>query len=209
MRRSLWSIAAGLAVAATALVAPAAGAGAATSSDWPTYQQSTVRDGYNAAETTLTASSVGKLKKVWGASGAGSISDQPVESGGDVYWGSWNGDVHAATVAGASLWTTSTGTTTHSDCDPGTAGVASSGAVGTAGSTPALFIGGGNSTLDALNLSTGKILWSTRLGTLNSAFTWSSPTLYNGDVYIGIASLGDCPLIQGKLFKISEATGAV
>lgn len=194
---------------AAAPVRPAALVPAAASSDWPTYQENTLRTGYNANETTLTASTVGKLKKVWGAGGSGDISDQPAESGGDVYWGSWNGDVHAATVAGKTLWTTPTGTSSHSDCDPATAGVASSGAVGTAGSTPALFIGGGNSTVDALNLATGKILWSTRLGTLNSAFTWSSPTLYGGDVYIGIASLGDCPLIQGKLFKISEATGAV
>ncbi len=28
---------------------------------------------------------------------------------------------------------------------------------------------------------------------------WSSPAVYNGSVYIGLSSRGDCPLVRGEL----------
>ena len=37
-------------------------------------------------------------------------------------------------------------------------------------------------------------------------YNWSSPLLYNGYVYIGIASLGDCPLVQGQLLQVDLTT---
>jgi outer membrane protein assembly factor BamB len=38
---------------------------------------------------------------------------------------------------------------------------------------------------------------------------WSSPVFYKGNVYIGSASYGDCPLTPGELFEINGATGAI
>lgn len=193
-----------------AVVCQAPGASAASSSDWPTYVADTGRSGFNGSENVLTASTVGRLKQLWTASGAGAISGQPVESGGTVFWGSWNGDEHAATLSGARLWDTFIGTSTHTHCNPKSAGVAGTAAVGLAGSTNAVFVGGGDARVYALDAATGKILWSTaRLGPANEAFLYSSPLLYGGSVYIGVASLGDCPLVQGKLVKLNAATGAV
>jgi regulation of enolase protein 1 (concanavalin A-like superfamily) len=40
-------------------------------------------------------------------------------------------------------------------------------------------------------------------------YNWSSPLIVNGFAYIGIASLGDCPLVQGELLKVNLATHAV
>ena len=37
---------------------------------------------------------------------------------------------------------------------------------------------------------------------------WPSPTLYNGSIYVGIAS-NDCPLVQGKVFQVNASTGAI
>ena len=40
-------------------------------------------------------------------------------------------------------------------------------------------------------------------------YNWSSPLIVNGFAYIGIASLGDCPLVQGQLLKVNLSTHQV
>src|SRR5581483_1128893 len=37
---------------------------------------------------------------------------------------------------------------------------------------------------------------------------YSSPDFYNGSLYVGTASLADCPLIQGRMVKLNATTGA-
>ena len=61
----------------------------------------------------------------------------------------------------------------------------------------------------ALNAQTGAILWQTRLGTSPDNFLWGSPALYNGVIYMGVASYGDCPLVQGRLVALNATTGAI
>ena len=80
-------------------------ASAATATDsWPSYVAEKTRSGFNSHETALTASNIGGIEDaVEPAADAGSISDQPMESGGDVYRGSWNGYLHAASVRRAPL----------------------------------------------------------------------------------------------------------
>jgi polyvinyl alcohol dehydrogenase (cytochrome) len=80
-------------------------------------------------------------------------------------------------------------------------------ALGTA--TSVLFVGGGDGQFYALDARTGILLWSTRLGSSPSNFIWSSPAVFNGSVYIGLASYGDCPLVQGQLIQLSATSGTV
>jgi outer membrane protein assembly factor BamB len=70
-------------------------------------------------------------------------------------------------------------------------------------------VGGGNASFYALNALTGKVIWSTSLGSPPAYFLWSSPEVYNGSVYEGVASLGDCPLIRGQLVQMNASTGAI
>jgi hypothetical protein len=56
---------------------------------------------------------------------------------------------------------------------------------------------------------TGAILWQTVLSTSANAYVWSSAAFSNGSLYIGLASVGDCPLVQGELFKLDAASGAI
>src|SRR5437763_16315894 len=37
----------------------------------------------------------------------------------------------------------------------------------------------------------------------------SSLVLFNGSIYQGVASFGDCPLVQGQLVKLNGRTGAI
>ncbi len=190
---------------------------AATAGDWPTYLENVQRSGFNSAETIINVTSAPKLKMEWKYQAGGYInvnfiSAQPVEANGMIYWGSWDGIEHATNTNGTQVWKASLGYTFSSKCNNlvGIAGTATIASVSIGGkSTPVDFVGGGDASFYALNANTGAIIWKTSLGTSPAHFIWSSPAFYNGSIYIGLASLGDCPLVQGKLFKLNATTGAI
>jgi outer membrane protein assembly factor BamB len=80
-----------------------------------------------------------------------------------------------------------------------------------------VFVGGETPTVPiptvyALNAHTGAIFWQMPLlplGTYLNNYIWSSLVFYDGSLYIGLASVGDCPLVQGQLFKLDAASGAI
>lgn len=188
-------------------------AAAATTGDWPTYLKNTSRTGYNQAETIITASTAPRLKVRWSAHAGGSVSTEPVEAGGKVYWGSWDGYEHATTTAGTPVWQTYLGQNSATNCNPPTVGVASTATIATVniGGVAARvdLVGGGDGNFYALNAATGAVIWKTPLGAVPSHFLWSSPLLHGGYIYEGVASFGDCPLVRGEVVKIQASTGAV
>jgi outer membrane protein assembly factor BamB len=182
---------------------------AAGGPDWPSYQLDNGRSGYNSAETTINPTSAKNLKLHWTHTAAGAISTEPVEANNLVYWGSWDGYEHATDHNNNKVWTANLGTTTDTSCNPVKVGVASTATVATVNGTSMLFVGGGNAHFYALNAKTGAIIWSITLGSSPANFIWSSPLYYNGSVYVGLASFGDCPLVQGQMEKINASNGAL
>lgn len=183
----------------------------ASDPNWPTYGFNLARSGDNGADS-VTASNAASLKLHWTAHADGSISSQPVVNNGLglVFWGAWDGYERATRVStGATVWATNLGITYDTSCNPPKVGVASTATVGAIGSTPVVFVGGGNARFYALNAKTGSVIWSTSLGSSPSHFLWSSPAVYNGSIYVGNASFGDCPLVQGQLVQLSASTGAI
>lgn len=189
----------------------------AATGNWSTYLNNNPHSGFNNSETVINATSATSLKLHWSVQAGGyiyvnSITAQPIEANGLIYWGSWDGIEHATNSDGMQVWQTGLGYTYNSTCD-NLAGIASTPTVtslkigGTL--TPVLFVGGGNATFYALNANTGAIIWYTPLGTQPDNFIWSSPAFYRGSIYIGLASFGDCPVVQGKLFKLNATTGAI
>lgn len=208
-------ILAGLCILA-ALVAvsgPSPHSALAATGDWTTYLNGNARTGFNAAETTITPTTAPNLKLHWThVAPGGSIFSQPVVSNGIAYWGSLDGFEHATNIAtNAKVWATNLGTTTGS-CG-GTNGVVSTATIATVSvggtSTTVDFVSGGDASFYALNAATGAIIWRTNLGSSPSHFLWSSPALFNGSIYIGVASLGDCPLVQGQMVQMNASTGAI
>ncbi len=204
-----WSFAGAIALLLT-IFGPGIQAAHAATGDWPTYQFNNGHSGYNSAETAITATSAPNLKLHWTHGAGGSISGQPVEANGLIYWGSWDqGFMHATNLNNSYAWTYPTGTTTDSHCEPTSAGVAGAPAIADVNGTSTLFVGGGDGEVWAMNAHTGTPLWHTRLGSSPNNFIWDSPVVYNGSVYIGLSSFGDCPLSQGKVVQLSASSGTI
>jgi PQQ-like domain len=183
----------------------------AATGDWPTYVFNNGRSGFNSSETIINPTTAPHLKLHWTHTAAGPITTQPVEANNLIYWGSWDaGNEHATSLNNSHVWTNQLGTTTDTSCNPVSVGIASTATVATINGRSMLFVGGGNAHFYALDALNGKtIIWNTSLGSSPSHFIWSSPAVFNGSVYIGMASFGDCPLVQGQMIQLNASTGAI
>lgn len=179
--------------------------------DWSSFLLG--KGGFNDSETAITAATAPSLTLSWVAHAGGGISSEPVVVDGTLYWGSWDGYEHATSVTGQERWVTYLGSKSSPQCYPTTAGVASTATVMpvTIEETSRLvdFVGGGNAHFYALDATTGKVLWDTSLGSADGTFIWDSPVIYQGHIYIGTASVGECPAAQGRFFQLSVTTGAI
>lgn len=187
----------------------------AASNETPTYLGDNARDGFNSNETMLNALTAPGLQKLWqypSVQGIGPISVQPTLVNQTLYWGSWNGYEHATTLTGQQLWQTYLGKTAGL-CNPPSAGPSGTATVATVTingqSTSVLFVPGGDTNFYALNTATGAIIWKTSLGTPPNYRIWAGAAVYNGYVYVGVSSWGDCPLVQGALYQLNAMTGAI
>ena len=169
--------------------------------DWPTYLHDVQRSAAS-GEVVLSPSNVERLTKLWSFKTGGGIAAEAAIVNNTVYIGSWDGYEYALdALTGFLKWKTYLGTTT-AKCVPPKIGITSSATV----QNNIVYVGGGDSYWYALDAYTGAILWKVYTGD-NSAdkgyYNWSSPLIYNGFAYIGIASNCDNPLVPGKLLKVS------
>jgi len=176
-----------------------------------TYRGGVDRSGYDASETRLSVADAATLTTKWADAGAAGSFAQPLVAGGLVYWSDWNGMEHATNLQGQDVWKTDVGVTedTEPGCSPQLAGPSGTPTLATVGGTPTLFVPGGNAVFYALDALTGAVIWQVRLGVSPDHFLWGSPALYDGSLYIGVASFGDCPIVQGQLLQVDAASGAV
>lgn len=207
-------IATALIVALTTLVGVAS-AGAAGSGDWTTYLHDNARSGFNPSETAINAASAPSLAPRWIGRAGETISTQATVASGLIYWGSWDGLEHATDPGtGGDKWTAYLGQETKADCSPPHLGVASTATVTSikinGRQRSVLFTGGGDGKYYALDATNGSVLWSRSFGSPQDGyFMWSSPAVYNGSVFVGVASIGDCPLVPGQLVKLNAANGTI
>jgi outer membrane protein assembly factor BamB len=175
--------------------------------DWPMYLHDPGRTAVS-GETFLSPSNAGQLKKLWAFRTGGVIAASAAIVGGVVYVGSWDGYEYALDArTGAMKWKTFLGIDDAlPDCDPPILGVSSGAEV----QNGVVYVGGGDGYWYALDAKGGKILWKIFTGNLAQGhFNWSSPLLYKGYAYIGIASVGSCPNVQGQLLQVSLKTHQV
>jgi polyvinyl alcohol dehydrogenase (cytochrome) len=180
-----------------------------TGADWPTYLGDAQRNAAS-SETVLSVSNASYLRKLWTYTTGGTVAASATVVSSVAYVGSWDGYEYALdTTNGSRKWRTFLGTTTgNSNCQPPSPGVSSAATV----VNGIVYVGGGDAYWYALDASTGSVLWKVYTGD-NSAtgghYNWASPLIYNGYAYIGVASLGDCPLVQGQLLQVDLASHQV
>jgi outer membrane protein assembly factor BamB len=177
--------------------------------DWPTYLHDGARSGAS-TESILNTVNAPTLTPKWSVTTGQSIVAPTAVVGGIAYVGSWDGYEYAINAStGAVVWKTNLGTTTDPNCIyPVTAGITSGATV----QNGVVYVGGGNAYWYALDAKSGAVLWSVYTGDNSPAgahYNWSSPLIYNGYAYIGIASNCDNPLVQGQLMQVNLATHQV
>jgi len=217
-------------VAATlALVAGAVGtagpASAAGSADWPGYLFGSDHTSYNAAATSMTPANVVGLEQSWHwappaspNSGTNALLATPVEVGGTVYVGAEDGYFFAVDQATQTLkWSAFLGLDTakgNKPCGPHGQGITGTAAVANDPNTgkPTVYVNSGDGHLYALDAATGSTVWTavvdTPSTTANDYYSWSSPLVANGKIYVGISSDCDAPLIPGGVESFNQGTGA-
>jgi outer membrane protein assembly factor BamB len=206
------------------------GAGAASGQlnlgGWPAFLYNAEHTSYNAGATAITPSSVSGLARAWRwktpaspNSGPNHLLASPTVVGGVVYIGAEDGYFYAVSETTRTvLWSRflgiDPGLKSAGSCVTRTKGITGTAAVADDPRTgkPTVYVNAPDGYLYALSASTGKVIWKGVVGipsaTQNDYYAWGSPLVTNGEVYVGISSDGDCPLIPGGLVAFSQSTGA-
>jgi outer membrane protein assembly factor BamB len=191
--------------------APAKSA-AAASDDWPIPMHDLSRTNAS-TDTTITPANASSLRPLWTLTTGGPIVPAPIVTAGVAYFSSWDGNEYAVNAkTGGVLWKTFMGTlAVNPVCIPPKAGP----------STPSVLVngtilsGGADGYFYALNAQTGAVEWKVWTwgtgppGAYDGHWSYSPALVLGNYAYIGVASLGDCPLVQGKMLKVDLTTHEV
>lgn len=191
----------------TGAIAP--GAAATT---WPAYLDGPVHWSYNAAEKAITPASARALVQLWHHAPGQQYFASPTVADGAVFIGSNNGWFYKLSQAtGAVLRKVFIGRQPAKTC--GGMGVTDTATV-TADPRDhrrTVYVGGPNGYLYALRASDLSLKWKSVIAipsaSVSDYFEWSSPTVANGKIYIGVSSQCDSPLIRGGVIGYQQATG--
>jgi outer membrane protein assembly factor BamB len=185
------------------------------STDWPAYLDGAQHHSYNAAETAIKTTNASALKREWHFGLGGGYLSSPVVAGGAVYIGANNGWLYklnagTGTVAAKAFL----GKVNITSCPPPPTGMVSTATVAVDPHTgqTVVYASGANGYLYALNASNLTVKWRSAIAvpsaTVNNYFDWSSPTVANGKIYVGVSSNCDSPLVRGGLSVYNQVTGA-
>lgn len=216
------ALAAGAVPQATGAVRPAGAAPAASAAkakavpslDWPQFLHDPQHSSVSPA-TAFTAANSGSVTQVWrwkaphpSGTPTPHIDASPVVAGGRVYLGVEDGNFYALDEATGTVdWSRLLDTcpnrgitaTASVDPDPVTG-------------TSTVYVSGAHD-LYALDAATGAIVWQTLIGPPETNphlyYNWSSPTVIDGHIYVGLSSGCGGPLIRGGIEELDQHTGAV
>src|SRR6266851_2057419 len=172
---------------------------------WPMYLYDLSHSSFNPYELQIGKHNVASLDVNWVIDLAAPIAAAPTISGGLAYVGTWDGNFYAIdTRTGSVRWSTFVGLAAdppHTFCMPAVGVTSQAAVVGNV-----VYVGGGDSAVYALDKQTGSQVWRASLADPQSgAYLWSSVTYHGNALYVGVASLGDCPLVRGALVRIDLA----
>jgi outer membrane protein assembly factor BamB len=204
-----------LASSAAAAPAPAAHASAANASattGWPAYLNGPQHRSFSKAETSITPARVSSLVLKWHDMAGEDFLASPTVADGDVFIGSSSGWFYKlSATTGKVLDKYFLGYQPQKTCTGG--GTVATATVATDPQThqEMVYVGGADGYLYALNARNLRPKWKAVMGlpsaTVSDYFDWSSPTVANGRIYIGISSNCDDPLVRAGLSGYYQTTG--
>jgi polyvinyl alcohol dehydrogenase (cytochrome) len=212
-----WVIAAS--VFALTLLVPGAGF-AAGGSEWASAGGNRQNTRFQEAEHTLSVANVGGLQKKWELTTAGDVSATPAVDADTVYAPDWAGNLYAVDrQTGAVKWTASIPAATGAFLDKARATPAVTDdkvVVGTQGFAFVPGMAGAN--MLAFDKQTGALLWKTKLDDHPAAIITQSATVFDGRVYVGVASQEEALAalvpgyelsFRGSMLALDLASGAI
>ncbi|MGH3497601.1 MAG: PQQ-binding-like beta-propeller repeat protein [Nocardioidaceae bacterium] len=183
--------------------------------DWPAYERNVAHSSAAFGTAAITTANAGSLHQVWHwTPPSGDLEASPTVANGLVYIGTGGGTFYALNAGtGVLAWSRTLDVGRTGQCAgkgiEATATVANDPVTG----GPTVYAEGARY-LYALNASTGAVVWKRLVGpsgtTANASYyNWSSPTVAQGHIYVGLSSRCDRPLIRGGEVEYSQHTGAV
>ena len=186
------ALAVSLAAVAVSAVPPMASASSG-SSDWPMFGQN-LNNTASALPTRIGIGNANMLQPKWVFTTHGDVSARAAVTGNVAYFPDWGGYITAVNANnGTPIWSKNIlndyfGGTVPSH--PGVTKVVSRTSPFVDASKGILYIGTQTGAyLLAINISNGNLLWKTQLDTHPLAIDTGSPIVFNGVVYVGVASL--------------------
>ncbi|HUC56149.1 MAG TPA: PQQ-binding-like beta-propeller repeat protein [Streptosporangiaceae bacterium] len=211
----------GTAVAATAIFL--VGQGSAGGTTWPAYLGGSLHTSYSSAATSITPANVSRLKQIWHFTGdRPTLHDQPAPGflaspviyDNAVYIGSDTGWFYKlSATTGAVLAKRYIGFIPGLECGSAGAGFIATATVAADPSTHQLMVyaAGADGVLFGMYASDLAVKWRTVVASpskkVSSFYQWSSPTVADGRIYIGISSHCDKPMIRGGVASFNQVTG--
>ena len=192
---------------------PAAAQGTA---DWPAFLFNKRHSSYNAAAASIGTGNLANLQPVWSWIQPFGTNKKfyasPTAVNGVVYIGAESGYFYAISEATQTvLWSRFLGITPGGMC-----GILGISATATVVNDPVtgltVYVNAPDGQLYALSAATGAILWHSTVDTpsttIQDYYSWSSPLVANGHVYVGISSDCDHPLVPSGVLEFNQDTGA-
>jgi outer membrane protein assembly factor BamB len=205
----------GTALGSTALGSTAAGSARTQpvpATDWPAYLEGPAHDSYAPSQTAISPATAPNLQQEWQVGMGGVVLASPTVAAGAVFIGSNGGWLYKLSEqTGQVLARVFIGHQPKKSC-PAT-GVVSTATYAHDPVTGrgSVYVAGPDGYLYALRASNLSREWRSAIAipssTSSDYFDWSSPTVANGKIYVGVASNCDHPLVRGGVIDYDQATG--
>jgi outer membrane protein assembly factor BamB len=183
-------------------------------SSWGAYLDGPLHHSYAPLQTAITPANATTLVPKWSQTVGTPYLASPIVNRGSVYVGGGNGWFYRLSEStGQILAKAYLGAQPATTC-PQALGVTSTATIMQNPATHVLtvYVTGGDGYLYALRALTLRPEWRSVIAIprkhVDNFYDWSSPTVANGKIYIGISSNCDQPLIRGGVVAYSQATGA-
>ena len=180
--------------------------------EWPAYLGGPSHTSYNANQTAISPANAAKLTQRWQFVTGAPYLASPTIADNSVFIGASTGWFYKLNeFTGALEAKVFTGYQPSLTC-PGSLGVASTATVARNPSgVLSVYVAGASGYLYALRASNLTLEWRAMVGrpstTINNYYNWSSPTVAGDEVYMGIASDCDQPLVRGGVIAFRQSSG--